>query len=143
MLVLFCMISFFALDSLPKSDCYLGVPTHSHLCLYPPTAVGSTLRKSCSSCGWAFVRKWRSRRQSGRLTGLSAHSDIARCVSVLDVIGYVLLGRLAHAVLASYFYWTNMGPLTRGSAAVGLCVLVGMSLACKLPVCAAAVAFYR
>ena len=42
--------------------------------------------------------------------------------------------RLAHLCLTSYYYWVNMGPLTRGSAAVGLAVLVGSSLACNLPV---------
>ena len=42
--------------------------------------------------------------------------------------------KLAHIVLGLYFYWTNMGPLTRGSAAVGLCVLVGLAIACDLPV---------
>lgn len=35
-------------------------------------------------------------------------------------------------IAAIYFYWINLGPLTRGTSAVGLAALVGMSLAADL-----------
>jgi hypothetical protein len=41
---------------------------------------------------------------------------------------------LARSMLSSYFYWVNMAPLSRGSSATGLAVLVGSALACGLPV---------
>ena len=36
--------------------------------------------------------------------------------------------------MAMYYYWLNLGPLTRGSSATGLAVLVGTALAMDLPV---------
>lgn len=56
------------------------------------------------------------------------------CAEMVKPVEERSLDKLAHLVLASYYYWVNMGPLSRGSAAVGLCVLVGMSLACGLPI---------
>jgi len=42
--------------------------------------------------------------------------------------------RRINTVLSLYYYWLNLGPLTRGSSAVGFAVLVGSSLALDLPV---------
>ena len=47
---------------------------------------------------------------------------------------FVVWCRLAFAVLGLYYFWVTLGPLSRGSAAVGLAALVGMALACDLPV---------
>lgn len=40
---------------------------------------------------------------------------------------------LAPMVLRVYFYIVNMGPLTRGSSAVAMAMLAGLSMACGLP----------
>ena len=39
-----------------------------------------------------------------------------------------------NTIMAMYYYWLNLGPLTRGSSATGLAVLVGTALAMDLPV---------
>ncbi len=44
---------------------------------------------------------------------------------------------VARSILSLYFYWGNMAPLSRGTSATGLAVLVGLALACDLPVGAA------
>jgi hypothetical protein len=42
--------------------------------------------------------------------------------------------RAARIALSMHFYWVNMAPLSRGSAAVGFTTILGVALACDLPV---------
>lgn len=57
----------------------------------------------------------------GRLTELMRVPAAERDVAAVE-----------DAVLSLFFYWCNLGPLTRGTAAVGLSALVGMAMGAQL-----------